>query len=100
MNKHKKKIAFQNADRNANYFQVRHLKKSKLLTKSCGFALKVGCSWRYQSPIEYSNNGNFIDKVTIEFIPMLYFVDLTLQLSLNERNSTRNISSMTFLLGI
>ncbi|KAK2158270.1 hypothetical protein LSH36_174g09061 [Paralvinella palmiformis] len=90
-----KKIAFQNAENDTKYFDVPNLNNSKILTKPCGFGLISGGSWRYQCPMDYSSNGKFEDNVTIEFIAMFRFVDLSMQLSLDEGNATRRIGLLS-----
>ncbi|KAK2151906.1 hypothetical protein LSH36_346g00001 [Paralvinella palmiformis] len=45
--------------------------------------------------MDYSSNGKFEDNVTIEFIAMFRFVDLSMQLSLDEGNATRRIGLLS-----
>ncbi|KAK2158269.1 hypothetical protein LSH36_174g09024 [Paralvinella palmiformis] len=52
--------------------------------KKYGTFAGEGGSWRYQCPMDYSSNGKFEDNVTIEFIAMFRFVDLSMQLSLEK----------------
>ena len=81
-----KKIVFQDAENNTKYFFVPHLNGSKLSTNPCGFGLRTCASWKYQCPIDDSNNVTFQDNVTIEYISMLHIIELQLKLSLAERH--------------